>query len=201
MSYTKYRSRGIIVGGSNIGEASRSYNIFTRDFGLIKVKAQGIRELKSKLKFHLQNLSFIDLHLIKGKNGWRITEAYKIKSIPDVFKREKEKLQSSTRILLFLKRMLPEEDSDKKLFDIIMEGLNFMGLKDGSDPLTKEDILNLESLVVLRVLRNLGYIESQQEFEPLLSNNNYDGNILLYTNKTKNLIIKEINQSIQASEL
>jgi DNA repair protein RecO len=196
MSYTKYKTKGIIMGGSNIGEASRSYNIFTRDFGLIRVRAQGIRELNSKLKYHLQNLFLINTHLVKGKSGWRVTEAYKIKSFPESFI-TKSKLQSSTRILLFLKRMLPEEGENTSLFDIIDKGFSFMEKED----LSSEVVSDLEILMVLRTLRKLGYVKSDKRLETLLSSDDYDNNLLIQTGEMRKFLIREINQSIKTSDL
>jgi DNA repair protein RecO len=197
MSYTKYKTRGIVIGGSNIGEASRNYNIFTQDFGLIRVRAQGIRELGSKLKYHLQNLYLIQLALIKGKSGWRVTEAKKVKSFPDIFRLEKSKILSSTKILLFLKQMLLEEDKDSELFDIITGGLNFMEFGILEDARVRD----LESLIILRVLRKLGYIKSKKEFEALLLGVNYNNDLLDRVRENRLLIIKEINRSIEASGL
>jgi DNA repair protein RecO len=199
MSYTKYKTKGIIIGGSNVGEASRIYNIFTRDFGLVRVRAQGIRELNSKLKSHLQNLFFIEAYLIKGKSGWRVAESYKIKSLPNSFGDNKFKLQSSTRILLFLKRMLPEEDSNIELFDIIVKGLDFMELEGKS--LTEEDVYNIERLIVLRILRSLGYVKNSDQTELLLSGTDYNHGLLIKTNKAKSFVTQEINESIKVSDL
>ena len=195
--YTKYKTKGIIIGGSNIGESSRSYNIFTRDFGLVRVRAQGIRKFDSKLKYHLQNLFLTDLHIVKGKSGWRVTEAYKADSFPQLFSDSKTKLQSSTRILLFLKRMLPEEEGNTPLFDIITEGFSFME----SPSVSEDKVSDLETLIVLRVLRELGYIKNDKRFETLLIGNNYTDELLDSTKSMKSIIVEEINQSIQASEL
>ncbi|HJN62840.1 MAG TPA: DNA repair protein RecO [Candidatus Paceibacterota bacterium] len=197
MSYTKYKTAGIVIGGANIGEASRNYNIFTRDFGLIRVRAQGVRELKSKLKYNLQNLFLINLYLIKGKNGWHITEAYKIKNLPDSFRNNKIKLQSSTRVLLFLKRVLGEEDSNRELFDIITKGFDFMESGAHDD----KSVSDLETLIVLRTLRSLGYVQDNHELEALLAGADYNSDMLSYTNNFRPLIVKEINQSIKASDL
>jgi DNA repair protein RecO len=198
MSYTKYRTEGIILGGSNTGEADRIYNIFTREFGLLRIKAQGIRKLESKLKFHLQNLYLVDLYLISGKGGWRVAEAYKIKSLTNIFEKDKNKLQSSTRILLFLKRMLFDENSQLDIFETVTDGLYFMETESDLD---REDVSSVEALIILRVLRNLGYIKDNHNFKNLLSNNDYNKNTLLVTKNSKPLIIKEINQSIRASHL
>jgi DNA repair protein RecO len=198
MSYTKYKTRGIVIGGSNVGEASRIYNIFTRDFGLVRVRAQGVRNLNSKLKSHLQNLYLINAHLIKGKSGWRVTESYKIRNLPESFGSNKSKLQSVARTLLFLKRMLPEEDGNAFLFDIISGALNFL---EKEENLNDNDILNAERLTILRVMRNLGYIKERVLADNFLESLDYNKILLGEIDKIKSLATREINESIKASQL
>jgi len=197
MSYTKYKTKGIVLGGTNIGEGSRSYNIFTQDFGLIHVRAQGIRELKSKLKYSLQNLFLVDLYLVRGKSGWHITESYKIKSITEPFKKNNHKLKASVRVLFFLKRVLGQEDNNKNLFDIINKGFYFME----SENFSEDDVLDIESLIVLRILNNLGYVDDREVFKSLLVDAEYNNDVIMKVRKIKSIIIKEINQSIRASDL
>jgi len=133
--------------------------------------------------------------LVRGKNGWRVTEAYKIKSFPDTFRKSRAKLQSSTRILLFLKRMLGEQDGDRRLFDIITGGFHFMEFNQ------THDVSDLETLIILRTLRNLGYVKDNSQIKALLSGNDYNQNLLSQIRKNKVSIVREINESIKASDL
>jgi len=196
MSYTKYKTTGLVLGGYNLGEASRSYSIFTEKFGLIHVRAQGIRELKSKLKYSLQNFSLSEIHLVRGKGGWRVTEAYEESNLPTLLN-EGFKLRSSVRVLALLRRMLPQDENNEELFDIIVTGLNFLVEKD----LEKEEIKNLEILIVLRLMESLGYLGEHKRFENFLRKNLYSREILSEINSIRPLVIGEINRSIKASDL
>ncbi len=72
-----YHTEGIILSSSNFGEAGKYYNIFTRDLGMVHASAQGVRKMSSKLRYVLQDFSYIKLDLVVGKNIFRITTASK----------------------------------------------------------------------------------------------------------------------------
>ena len=72
-----YHTEGIILGSRNFGEAGKHYYIFTRDLGMITATAQGVRKMSSKLRFVLQDFSYIKIDLVQGKNIFRVTNALK----------------------------------------------------------------------------------------------------------------------------
>lgn len=195
MSYTKYKTSGIVIGGSNIGEGSRNLFILTRHFGLLSVRAQGVRELGSKLKYHLQNLFLLEIHLIRGKRGWVVTEALGQRSFFDSENRNKTRALS--RILLLARRMLPEENRQYEIFDIISGGLSFLF----SRPFSDEDIRNLEALIVLRFLRALGYIKKKDKIEKFIETNLYNEGLLKEASSLRPQMIREINISLKESGL
>ena len=64
-----------------------------------------------------------------------------------------------------------------------------------------KSVSDLETLIVLRTLRSLGYVQDNHELEALLAGADYNSDMLSYTNNFRPLIVKEINQSIKASDL
>jgi DNA repair protein RecO (recombination protein O) len=197
MSHTKYQTEGIVLGGYDFGEANRYFNIFTKDFGLIGARAQGIRELKSKLRYNLQDLSYSKISLIRGKSAWKITDAQEIKNIAGGFSNNVLKMQTSVRALSFLRRMLSGEGRNNLLFDIIINGLSHLEKEN----LSEKDIGNLEILLVLRVLNNLGYLNSLGSFSDFIKSPLYTKDLLENLEKVKIKAVKEINYSIEASQL
>lgn len=197
MSHIKYQTEGIVLGGYDFGEANRYFSIFTKDFGLIGVKAQGIRELKSKLRYNLQDLSYSRISLIRGRSAWKITDAHEIKNIAKSFSGDVLKIQTSVRILSFLRRMLSGEARNDLLFDIIIRGLSHLENKN----LSEKDIGNLEILLVLRVLNNLGYLNSLGSFSDFIKSPLYTRDLLENLEKVRIKAVKEINYSIEASQL
>src|SRR3954468_15203265 len=75
MSYHIYTTNGIILKRTPFGEANILLHILTEDFGLIMASARSARLSVSKLRTTLQEYSFVSVSCIKGKNGWKITNA------------------------------------------------------------------------------------------------------------------------------
>src|SRR3989344_1952314 len=75
MSHPIYRTEGVVLGGNDTGEGSRILHILTPDLGLVRVLAQGVRELKSKLRYATQYFSYALFELVRGKDLWRLTNA------------------------------------------------------------------------------------------------------------------------------
>ena len=79
--YHIHHTEGIILGSKNFGEAGRYYFIFTRDLGMIYASAQGVRKMSSKLRYILQDFSYIKIDLVKGKDFWRVASASKTNNL------------------------------------------------------------------------------------------------------------------------
>ena len=121
----------------DFGEAERVYNIYTEKFGMISAVAQGVRLLKSKLRYNLDLFSYGNFSLVAGKEIWRITDADEIKKISD------SNSPLFPRIAGLLLRMIKGEEKN-----------NFIWHK------TKEFFLSSGSEVeiVAEILHNLGYM-------------------------------------------
>lgn len=152
---------------------------------MIGAVAQGIRLSKSKLRYHIQDFSFANISLVKGKEVWRITGAHEVdeKNKPNIL---------HIKVLKLLKRLLHGEEKNEKLFEIVE------ALYKGS--FEEEDYDDIECLIVLRVLDSLGYISNKEFIEFIdetLINKDFIDKIRL--NKKK--IIDTINTSLRESQL
>ena len=78
MSHPIYQTTGFVVKGVNNGESNKTFHLLTPDLGLIIGHAQAVRELKSKLRYHLQEATLLSLGLVRGKDIWRIVHAEKL---------------------------------------------------------------------------------------------------------------------------
>lgn len=72
MSYAIYTFSGIIIRHTNVGENSRLFWLATEDSGVVMIRAQGIREEKSKMRAFAQLFSFVKFEVIRGKDGWKL---------------------------------------------------------------------------------------------------------------------------------
>lgn len=195
MSHHIYHTRGVILGSTPSGESNRYYKIFTEELGLIGGAAQAVREGKSKLRYTLQDFSFVTVDLVRGKEVWRIVSAGADRPLETV-KNDASRLKLFARFCALLSRLLHGEGRDQELFDEITQVADFLEAQTVPPELT----LSFETLVALRVLAHLGYVDSAG-YEKFLSPHAYSTDILEEFEKVRLGILPKITASLDASHL
>lgn len=137
MPHTIYQTEGIVLGKRDFGEADRVYNIYTEKFGMVTAVAQGVRLLKSKLRYNLDLFAYGNFSLVAGKEIWRITDAEEMKKIND------GNISLFSRIAGFLLRMIKGEERNDFIWQKVKNLFLF-----GAD----------EAEVLAEILHNLGYM-------------------------------------------
>lgn len=198
MSHTIYTTEGFILKSINFGEANKYYFIFTRDFGLIKATAQGVRHLKSKLRYGLEDFSLSQISVVRGREVWRLTSAEKKNNL-----NEKDVLQLLSRIFSLLLRLLHGEEKNDFLFNSLKEGMIFLN-KIFIIPDLKGDneiLNNFECIMALRILSSLGYIGSLGDFEQFTKSPYFNHTLISSMSTLKTQAILEINKSLKETHL
>lgn len=188
----------------NFGEANKYFFIFTKEFGLIKASAQGIRHLKSKLRYSLEDFSFGLISVVRGREIWRITSAEKKISF-----KETEKFLLVSRIFSLLLRLLHGEEKNDLLFDSLREGIVFLNNLSGDVSLSNEenkkkiseDLANFECIMALRILSALGYIGKLGDFDQFTTSPYFTSELLTTMSVLKSRAILEINKSLKETHL
>jgi recombinational DNA repair protein (RecF pathway) len=141
MSYSIQTTEGFVLSYTPLREADRVYSVLTRDLGLIRATATGVRKAASKLRGALEPVSLTTVSLVRGKEYWRATSAEVI-----------EKIESSPEILrplMLLERLVQGEAPHPELFDMLREKL---GSKD-----VRGEVF--ETRLVAEILFHLGYLD------------------------------------------
>ena len=147
-----HHTTAFVIGHTDTREADRYLTLFTRELGVVRATAQGIRKLSSKLRFSLQDFSYARIDLVQGKNIWRITSAKKIESQA---LDNKEYILMFSRILEMIRRLHQGEESTPYIFESLgklLEILNF------NKEISRDELSGLEYITVLRILSDSGYI-------------------------------------------
>ncbi|MDQ3245080.1 MAG: DNA repair protein RecO [bacterium] len=189
-----YHTEGIILESRNYGEAGKCYYVFTRSLGLIFCSATGVRKIESKLRFVLQDYSYIKLDLVKGKDFWRVTSCGKTNELEEI-KNKKENLKVLVQIARLLKRLLAGEDPNEILFLDVLKGVKILEKIDD-----RSELLNIEVILVLRILNNLGYVGEHNTTIDLVSSP-FEPEILLEVAQNKNSILRQINKALRETQL
>lgn len=189
-----YHTEGLILSSRAYGEAGKYYAIFTRDLGMIYASAQGVRKMSSKLRYVLQDFSYIKLDLVKGKDFWRLTSASKTNKLSGIVT-DTGRLQVFHNIARLLKRLLAGEDPNKELFHDLINGLSVLENTEGETGLR-----NIEIILVLRILSNLGYIGDGLDVDSLIKSP-FEDSLMLEVSKSRKDILNTINKALKETHL
>ena len=144
MSYHIYTTQGIVLRHWPLREADRVYSILTRDLGLVRASATGVRKEESKLRSSLEPFSLSLVSLVKGKEYWRITSA----------RLEQRLSPELAQPFSLLEKLIRGEDSNPELFDTITE---FLGDTMIYHSVGEKELLEIK--LVSRILYHLGYMD------------------------------------------
>lgn len=189
-----YHTEGIILGSWNHGEAGKHYYIFTRDFGMITATAQGVRKMSSKLRFVLQDFAYLKIDFVQGKNIFRVTNASKTNRLEQITKMQPT-FKVFANIARLLKRLLAGVEPNEALFFDLLDGLSILEKSK-----TKENLRNIEAIIVLRILNNLGYIGENNILKNLIKSP-FEKNLISEISKSRTYILRQINKALQETHL
>ncbi len=189
-----YHTEGIILDSRNMGEAEKYYSVLTRDLGMITARAQGVRKMHSKLRFVLQDFAYIKLDLVAGQNIFRITSAAKTNLLEKISKNPKT-LSILANISRLLKRLLAGVEPNEALFGELLNGLDILEKTE-----TEEDLGNIEAVIVLRIVHNLGYIGGDEMLDKFIKSP-FEKDMVFEAAKNRGKILSEINKALKETHL
>lgn len=188
MSYHIYQTEGIIIGKKDVGEADRILFVLTRDLGRIEAIAQGVRYLKSKLRYSLDTFSYSRIGLVRGRDFWRIIDAEELNNWSDI-RQSSEKLAIVSKIAELLDRMIKGEQPDNALFEEVKDA--FIFLKEDESPEGKK-IKIFELLTKIRIMSHLGYVADHKKWLSMTPDE---------AEKNEKLMLDEIQKALIESHL
>ena len=190
-----YHTHGFILSSRNMGEANKMLTIYTREMGLVRSAAQGIRLHKSKLRFTLQDFSYVNVDLVRGKEIWRVTSANHISSFP-LARSNTSSLLLITRVTKLIERLCTGESPNENIFDDFIQALYLLD----NESISSSSREALELHLVLRIMNSLGYIgDSEILSQYLYLPFDYSKTEALL--KERQSIIAHINKALTESQL
>ncbi len=195
MSHHIYHTRGLILGSIPVGESNKFYKIFTEELGLVWASAQAVRMGKSKLRYSLQNFSWVTLDLVKGREVWRITSARE-EAPCSALKADAERFKIFMRLCALVSRMIHGERQEKELFVDLFNLVNF--LESNTLPVMLQP--SLETLAEARILARLGYFDDTLNIQSVRARE-WSLDILEKFKEDRGFTVFKINESLHASHL
>lgn len=147
----------------DFGEADRLFSFFTEEFGRIEAVVQGVRYLKSKLRYSLDGFSILNLGFVAASGEyWRLIDVSEAVVFENT-RKHAEKMNTALRIVSLPERLVRGRETDRVLWEKLKQILFFLENND----LDKNKLINLRILAGLRFLRHLGYLEDSEDFNNL----------------------------------
>lgn len=195
MAHEIQQTEGVILDRRNFGEAEKLYVVLTEKFGKVTAITQGVRNIKSKLKFSLEPVGLVKLALVATGESWRIVDAEKTKSFGGI-KNNPEKLLLYSRLVKLINRMLQGQEKNQNLWTQFLADITFLD----AETINKKDLPVFEAVAALRILHNLGYVD-KEELSRFINEPGVNGATLQEADKMRPKIIVAVNEAIRLSHL
>ncbi len=196
--YQIHTTPGFIIEARPKGEAGKILTICTRDLGLVRVAAEGIRLQKSKLRYYAQEYTFGVFSLVRGKEYWRLTSAAAYADFSALIPGTAA-FELVAREALLLRRLLHGEEPNLQLFEHLESCYRYLSRVDAST--TREHLNALESLSVLRILHALGYIGQDRELDKYMQSAELSPELTRQAETDRHLLVRHINKALRESQL
>ncbi|MCL5407732.1 MAG: DNA repair protein RecO [Patescibacteria group bacterium] len=120
-----YKTQGIILKRTNLGEADRILTIYTKNKGKIKVVAKGVRKTLSKLAGHLELFCLTKLEIAEGRNLDIITGADTLKCFIKI-RSNLEATNTAYYLAEIVQNLMAENQSHPEIFKLLDEVLEHL---------------------------------------------------------------------------
>lgn len=197
MSHHIYHTRGLILGSVPTRESNKYYRIFTEELGLVGATAQAVRKLSSKLRYTLQDFSWIKVDLVHGREVWRITSAVPEEVAPthrgEIFPENRVLL---ARVCALVARLVHGEEQNNILFGELSTITEFL----------REEIVpsflhaSFETLATMRVLSHLGY-NNFEPYKDFVQNTVWSHDVLESFENVRLTALHDVNRILKETHL
>jgi len=191
MSYNVYTTEAMVVGERASGEQAKVLMLFTRELGLVQCYAAGLRALKSKLRYHLQEYSFAYCSLIAGKEYWKLVGVLSVQ--PRI--ENGLSIRTAARIAEMCQRLTGLDDPHPDLFD------EFKKAMLASINLVPQHEADFSTLLTARALCHLGYLTHNEMTYFYLGHEWASSNFFPLPPSVREYLESHIHKGLQASHL
>ncbi len=189
-----YVTEGVVLSKRGVGEANVFLSLLTRELGLIRASARSTRAEQSKLRFGLEPLTRARFTFVRGRHEWKLVGvedvSHEFKS-PEVTRR-----RAAGRVARLLLRLIHGEEPVSGLYETITEGLSSLVGASGASAAE-----NVECILVLRLLAELGYVPSSAKLLPFIGHTSFPESLLSDAASARPFLIRTINESLSATGL
>jgi DNA repair protein RecO (recombination protein O) len=131
--FHSFRAEAIVIKHADVGEADRIITVFARQQGKLRVRAKGVRKIRSRRAGHLEPFTHVSLQLAKSRDLPIVTQAETVDGFAAL--RDDLKLLSyANYVAELLDKFTYEEGEHAALFNLFRDTLRRLAAP-GNDPL------------------------------------------------------------------
>lgn len=144
-----YKTQGIIIKKSKLGEIDQLLTVYTKDFGKLLLKGKSVRKNQAKLKGHLELFLNSYLMVAPAKGFDIITGAETINSFSYLHK-NLPFLAAAYYISELIDKLISGPENDSQIWELVLSCFGKLNCKDSNIGLIVNDFEN-------QLLKLLGY--------------------------------------------
>ena len=126
-----YKDEAIVLRTIKLGEADRIVTLFTRNNGLVRAVAKGIRKTKSRFGGRLEPFTQVDLMVYRGRNLDTITSVHILESFSSI-KVDLDRLVSAAALAEAVEKISEERERSFQVYSLLVGGLRALAAGGGA---------------------------------------------------------------------
>lgn len=193
MSHHIYHTRGLILGSVPTRESNKYYRIFTEELGLVGATAQAVRKLSSKLRYTLQDFSWITVDLVHGREVWRITSALPEEKKSEAFQNNQVLF---ARACALVARLVHGEEQNELLYRELLNITSFLM----NEVIPASLHMSFETLASMRILAHLGY-DKFEGYRDFVQHPEWSYELLVSFEQVRLAALAEVNSVLKETHL
>jgi DNA repair protein RecO (recombination protein O) len=144
-----YKTQGIIIKKTNLGEFDKLITVYSKDFGKIVVKGRAVRKNQAKLKGHLELFLYSHLMIAPGRGLDIITGAETIEGFPYLHQ-SLSSLAATYYLSELIDKLIAGPEKDENIWQLLLNSFQALDQE-------KQDIKSVISNFENKILEFLGY--------------------------------------------
>jgi DNA repair protein RecO (recombination protein O) len=114
------KTEAIILKTADQNETGRLLTVYSEKLGKINIQAKGVKKVESKLRGHIEPISYVQLILIEGKNSLILKDAFLLNQFLNI-KKDLEKIKTAKKIADLIDEAMAGEEKDEEVWKLILK--------------------------------------------------------------------------------
>ncbi len=114
------KTEAIILKTADQNETGRFLTVYSEKLGKINIQAKGVKKVESKLRGHIESISYAQLILIEGKNSLILKDAFLLNQFLNI-KKDLEKIKTAKKIADLIDEAMAGEEKDEEVWKLILK--------------------------------------------------------------------------------